>query len=74
MLSHDLSESTVVQVEDLEVYEPAVAEEEALPEPEAAPATKGEHGFLSTHSASFQLMITTCTLVILACVALNVNT
>ncbi len=31
-----------LQVEDLEVYEPAVAEEEALPEPEAAPAAKGE--------------------------------
>ncbi|DBB10767.1 hypothetical protein WJX82_005865 [Trebouxia sp. C0006] len=30
------------QVEDLEVYEPAVAEEEALPEPEAAPAAKGK--------------------------------
>ena len=33
-----------LQVEDLEVYEPAVAEEEALPEPEAAPAAKGECG------------------------------
>ncbi len=33
-----------LQVEDLEVYEPAVAEEEALPEPEAAPAAKSECG------------------------------
>ena len=31
-----------LQVEDLEVYQPAVAEEEALPEPEAAPAAKGK--------------------------------
>ena len=31
-----------LQAEDLEVYQPAVAEEEALPEPEAAPAAKGE--------------------------------
>ena len=29
------------------MYEPAVAEEEALPEPEAAPAPKGEHVYLS---------------------------
>lgn len=33
---------TLVQVEALEVYEPAVAEEEAQPEPEAAPAAKGK--------------------------------
>ena len=32
----------MMQVEDLEVYEPAVAEEEALPEPEATTAAKGE--------------------------------
>ena len=44
----------MVQVEDLEVYEPAVAEEEALPEPEAPPATKGEHAFPSIPHASFQ--------------------
>lgn len=40
-----------LQVEDLEVYEPAVAEEEALPEPEAAPAAKGECG-LRTYAFS----------------------
>ena len=41
-----------MQVEALEVFEPAVAEEEATPEPEAAAPTKGE-----VHT----LFIPTCT-------------